>query len=142
MRRQLLILSAACALVVACQSMSSSPPLAQFWRPISEPNLLLTPDKLQSKLNFDLGQCHCGIYPANTTRDDTVDFQQDKQRLAQTSVTITPDENGQCVQKPSLVVTECMRQRGWEPTNCSGRMPTANGGSICATYTPDTGNDQ
>jgi hypothetical protein len=98
----------------------------------------MTSDKLQQKLNFDLGQCHCGIYPTNASHEDIVELQPDKQRLAATGVTITPDENGQCLQRPSLVVTECMRQRGWEPTNCSGRIPLPNGGSLCSTYTqPD-----
>jgi hypothetical protein len=133
MRRQLIVLSLVCALVAACDST----PIAQFWRPISEPNLLMTTDALQQKLEFDLRQCHCGIYPTNATRDDMINYQADKQRLASTGVTIMPDEDtGQCQQKPSLVVTECMRQRGWEPTNCSGRMPLPDGGSMCTTYTP------
>jgi hypothetical protein len=132
---RLLPLIAAVALMVACQSSGSGPEKpVHFWRPISEPNLLLAQDKLQGKLGFDLGQCHCGIYPANATRDDVIDFQKDHQRLAQTGVTVAPDEDGQCLQKPSLVVTECMRQRGWEPTNCSGRVSTPGGGSLCASY--------
>ena len=131
MRRRSVVLSFACAtLVAAC----SSSPIAQFWRPISEPNMLLPLDTLQQKLNFDLSQCHCGIYPANASHDDVVRFQPDKQRLVSTGVTVTPDEKGQCLQQPSLVVTECMRQRGWEPTNCSGRMPLPGGGSLCAAY--------
>ena len=135
MRRRLVILSLACALVVGC---SSTPAVTQFWRPVSEPNLLMTSDALQQKLEFDLRQCHCGIYPTNATRDDMIHMQADKQRLAATGVTIIPDEEGQCSQKPSLVVTECMRQRGWEPTNCSGRMPLPNGGSLCAAYAPQS----
>jgi hypothetical protein len=91
-------------------------------------------DQLQQKLQFDLGQCHCGIYPTNATHDDMVQYQPDKQRLAQTGVTIVPNKDGQCLQKPSLVVTECMRERGWEPTNCSGRMPLPGGGSLCTAY--------
>jgi len=130
MRRPLVILCAACAVFAAC----STPPIGRFWRPISEPNMLLPLDKLQQKLVFDLGQCNCGIYPANATHDDIVRFQPDKQRLAATSVTVTPDEKGECVQQPSLVVTECMRHRGWEPTNCTGRMPLPGGGSLCAAY--------
>lgn len=130
MRLRLVVLSLACAaLVSAC-----STPVAQFWRPVSEPNVLLASDNLQQKLAFDLGQCHCGIYPSNAAHDDMVAYQADKQRLAATGVTVIPDEEGQCTQKPSLVVTECMRQRGWEPTNCSGRMPLPYGGSLCATY--------
>jgi hypothetical protein len=108
--------------------------IAQFWRPISEPNILMPTDRLQTKLSFDLNQCHCGSYPANATHTDIVEFQPDRQRLAETGVTITPDQQGQCIQQPSLVVTECMRMRGWEPTNCSGRMPLPGGGSLCAAY--------
>ena len=111
--------------------------LAQFWRPISEPNMFLPIGKEQIKLDFDLGQCRCGIYPANAAHEDIVQFQPDKQRLAQTGVTVTPDDAGECMVRPSLVVTECMRQRGWEPTNCSGRMPWASGGALCAGYVLD-----
>lgn len=132
MRGRLIALSLFCAFLGACDTTSSA--VTQFWRPISEPNLLMPSDALQQKLGFDLSQCHCGVYPANATHDDMIAYQADKQRLAETSVTITPDENGQCLQTPSLVVTECMRQRGWEPTNCSGRVPVPNGGSLCAAY--------
>ena len=140
MRYCLVSLSLACTiLIVACSSItpslsSSSSPTTQFWRPISAPNVLMQSDKLQQKLDFDLSQCHCGIFPANTAHDDAVKFQADKQRLAQTSVTVMPDEEGTCAQKPALVVTECMRSRGWEPTNCSGRTPLPSGGSLCAPY--------
>jgi len=133
MRRQLAALALVCAFLAACESYSSSPTV-RFWRPISEPNILMTSDKLQQKIDFDLGQCHCGVYPMNATHSDMVGLQPDKQRLVETGVTVVPNEDGQCLQKPSLVVTECMRQRGWEPTNCSGRLPTANGGSLCAAY--------
>jgi hypothetical protein len=132
MRGQLVALSFACVLVAACGSFYS--PVSQFWRPISEPNLLMASDAVQRKLDFDLSQCHCGIYPANATHDDIVQFQPDRQRLAETGVTVTPNEDGQCLAQPSLVVTECMRERGWEPTNCSGRMPMPNGGSLCSAY--------
>jgi hypothetical protein len=131
---------AGAVLLTACSSFSSSstPTYSsedvQFWRPISEPNALMASDALQKKLGFDMSQCHCGIFPANTTRSDAVKFQKDKQRYAQTSVTVTPDEEGKCQQKPALIVTECMRSRGWEPTNCSGRMPLPGGGSLCAAY--------
>ena len=142
MRCRFFILSLACAVLAAACSTSStsstyapSPGAVQFWRPISEPNVLLQSEALQQKLDFDLSQCHCGIFPVNAAHDDTVKYQADKQRLAQTSMTVTPDEEGKCQQKPALVVTECMRHRGWEPTNCSGRMPLPNGGSLCSTYT-------
>jgi hypothetical protein len=144
MRYRLVALSLACAVfVTACSSSPKTidPSAVQFWRPISEPNILMHAGELQQKLEFDLSQCHCGIYPANSTRDETIKFQSDEQRLAQTSVTITPDEEGDCHQQPSLVVTECMRRRGWEPTQCSGRMPLPNGGSICGSYTPPSVED-
>ncbi|MFA5040378.1 MAG: hypothetical protein WC464_01930 [Bdellovibrionales bacterium] len=139
MRYSRTLLPLACAaLVSACSAMtssiSSSSDTVQFWRPISEPNSLMKSDKLQSKLNFDLSQCRCGVFPTNTAHDDAVKFQADKQRLAQTSMTVMQDEEENCAQKPSLVVTECMRYRGWEPTNCSGRMPIPGGGAICAAY--------
>jgi hypothetical protein len=111
--------------------------IAQFWRPISEPNLLMPTKKLQTKLDFDLSQCRCGIYPTNVTHQEIVDFQPDQQRLSETGVVVTPDDSGQCMVRPSLVITECMRHRGWEPTNCSGRMPLPEGGSLCAGYIPD-----
>lgn len=137
MRRRYLALSLVCVVtaLAACQTSSNNGShIAQYWRPISEPNLLMASDTLQKKLDFDLSQCHCGIYPANASHDDIVNFSPDQQRLAQTGVTVTPNDDGQCLQKPSLVVTECMRQRGWEPTNCSGRMPMPGGGALCATY--------
>lgn len=108
--------------------------VAQFWRPISEPNLQMPLDKAQRKLTFDLSQCHCGIYPTNTPRDEGIGFQEDKQRLAETGLTVATDQDNQCVQQPSLIVSECMRQRGWEETHCSGRMPLAGGGSLCSAY--------
>ncbi len=130
MRRSLILLSLSCMLLAGCEE----GPLVQFWRPISEPNLLMESVSLQNKLDFDLSQCHCGIYPTNAVHSEIVMFQPDQQRLAETSITVTPDEHGQCLQQPSLVVTECMRHRGWEPTNCSGRMPLPGGGSLCAGY--------
>ncbi|MDP9126669.1 MAG: hypothetical protein M3N08_00210 [Pseudomonadota bacterium] len=119
-------------------NVSGSSNTAEFWRPISEPNILMPQDQAQKKLDFDVSQCHCGIYPANMMHSDAVGFSPDRQQLAATSMTIAPDENGQCLQQPSLVVTECMRGRGWETTNCSGRMPLPGGGSLCTAYkTPD-----
>ncbi len=64
---------------------------------------------------------------------DLVAFEPDKERYAETSVTRTAKEkDGECIQRPSLVVSECMRARGWEVTKCSGRMPLASGGALCA----------
>ncbi|NTU77345.1 MAG: hypothetical protein HGA90_05980 [Alphaproteobacteria bacterium] len=113
--------------LVACSSY-----VAEFWRPISEPNLLLPLEKAQLKLDFDLSQCKCAVYPTNVPQPDQISFQTDKQRLVQTGVTVTSD-GGDCVLRPSLVVQECMRARGWEITKCSGRMPMPGGGALCAT---------
>lgn len=131
MLRRLLPALGLCLVIVAC---SNDTNIAQFWRPISEPNLLMPLEKGQRKLDFDLSQCKCGIYPENMSHSDIVEFQPDNQRLAETSVVVTPDKHGSCVAQPSLVVSECMRGRGWEITNCSGRMPLAGGGSLCTNY--------
>ena len=120
--------------VLALAACSESNHIAQFWRPISEPNVEMPMSKAQKKLEFDLSQCHCGIYPTNVAHNEAYEFQRDKQQLVATGVTVTPSRSGECVVQPSLVVTECMRQRGWEPTNCSGRMPLADGGSLCTAY--------
>ena len=151
MRRSLTTLctvAVAAMLVTACESdnaleesnnstIGSGP--VQFWRPISEPNILMPPNKLQQKLNFDLSQCNCSVFPTNIPRDTSIQFQKDKQRLAQTSATLVMDEEKEaCTHSPALVVTECMRYRGWEPTTCSGRMPAAGGGSLCGTYSLET----
>ena len=126
MRRSLLGLVAVIALAACTSSM------AEFWRPISEPNTLLPIEKAQMKLDFDLSQCHCGIYPENAIQPDLVNFQPDKQRYTETSITRTMNGSNECQQRPSLVVAECMRARGWEVTKCSGRMPLAGGGALCA----------
>jgi hypothetical protein len=106
--------------------------VAEFWRPVSEPNLLLSLDKAQMKLDFDLSQCRCGIYPTNVPQPDLRAFNPDQRRYIETSVTRTSEKGESCSQKPSLVVAECMRARGWEVTQCSGRMPVAGGGALCA----------
>lgn len=108
--------------------------VAEFWRPISAPNINMPLAKAQKKLDFDISQCGCGIYPANAPHTEIVEFQADKQRLAETGATEAADEDGGCMQRPSLVVAECMRARGWEVTNCSGRMPVGGGGSLCTAY--------
>jgi hypothetical protein len=123
--------------IVALAVMGCTDHIAEFWRPISEPNLLMSFDKAQKKLDFDLSQCKCGIFPTNISHNDAVSFQPDKQQLAATGVTVTADDNGQCMERPSLEVSECMRARGWEVTNCSGRMPLPGGGSLCASYKLD-----
>jgi hypothetical protein len=123
--------------LVACSTFSSTH-VNQFWRPISAANIEMSIDQEQKKLDFDTSQCKCGIYPNNVTQTELSQFQPDKQRLAETSMTITPNDKGQCMEQPSLVVSECMRARGWEPTTCSGRMPLAGGGALCAAYETDS----
>ncbi len=105
--------------------------IAEFWRPISEPNLQMPLEKAQIKLDFDLSQCRCGIFPSNVLQPDQVAWQPDQQRMVETGVNITADDHGDCMLRPSLVVAECMRSRGWEITKCSGRMPLAGGGALC-----------
>jgi hypothetical protein len=127
-----------CVVLLAVAACTHDPQnVAQFWRPISEPNIQLPLGKAQNKLDYDLSQCRCGIYPTNVPQADISTFDPGKQRLAETSETVTPDDQGQCVTRPSLVVSECMRSRGWEVTNCFGRMPLPGGGSLCAAYVPD-----
>lgn len=133
MRRSFL----ACLLALATLTACASHNIAEFWRPISEPNIQMPLEKGQVKLDFDLSQCRCGIFPSNVTQSEQIEFQADKQRLAQTAVTVTSEDHGDCMQRPSLVVTECMRSRGWEITKCSGRMPLAGGGALCAGYAVD-----
>jgi hypothetical protein len=116
-------------LLAACES----PNIAQFWRPIADPNIHMNMEDAQIKLEYDLSQCNCGIYPRTVPRSVMAAIDMDRQRLNQTGVT-TDEVRGQCVQKPSLIVGECMRSRGWEVTNCSGRMPVAGGGAVCAGY--------
>lgn len=108
--------------------------VAEFWRPVSEPNIQMPLEKAQKKLQYDISQCNCGIYPANIAHTEMTDFQADQQRLAETGATESTGANGDCMQRPSLVVAECMRGRGWEVTNCSGRMPVGGGGSLCTAY--------
>jgi hypothetical protein len=107
--------------------------IAEFWRPISEPNILLPLEKAQMKLEFDLSQCNCGIFPRNVPQSTMAEFQPDQQRMVETGAFAT-EKSGQCLTQPSLVVAECMRARGWETTQCSGRMPVAGGGAVCAAY--------
>jgi len=110
---------------------------AEFWRPVSEPNILLPLEKAQMKLDFDLAQCNCAVYPSNVPQPDLVQFQPEKQRYVETGIVRTVKGDGSCMQRPSLVVAECMRARGWEVTSCSGRMPLAGGGALCAAATSD-----
>jgi hypothetical protein len=118
-------------LLTACETPQQT---AQFWRPIANPNIALNLNDAQVKLEYDLSQCHCGIFPRTVPQSVKSIVTTDRQRLNQTSVNAVDVGDGQCVEKPSLVVGECMRARGWEVTNCSGRMPVAGGGAVCAGY--------
>lgn len=124
-------LFAALFLLAACESAN----IAQFWRPISEPNISMTLDDAQLKLNYDLSQCNCSVFPVNMPHSVQSKVEVGKQRLNETAV-VDDEVKGQCVRKPSLIVAECMRARGWETTNCSGRMPVAGGAAVCAGYAP------
>lgn len=128
MSRLLIVMTAFLALT-ACQPRN----VAEFWRPISEPNIQLPLDRAQLKLDYDLSQCNCGIFPRNIPLPLQAQFDADKQRLVETGVTAV-ETQGQCMRQPSLIVAECMRARGWEVTRCSGRMPTAGAGAVCAQY--------
>ncbi|HAX91451.1 MAG TPA: hypothetical protein DCY07_04490 [Rhodospirillaceae bacterium] len=108
---------------------------AEFWRPISEPNVLMPLEKAQMKLDFDLSQCNCGIFPSNVPQPDLVEFQVGQQRHAQTGYFRSAGDERGCSEQPSVIVSECMRSRGWELTTCSGRIPLASGGAICAAAT-------
>jgi hypothetical protein len=127
MSRKSLVLTLGLLALTSCGS-----DIAEFWRPISEPNLQMPLDRAQKKLEFDLGQCHCGIYPSNTPQSDLIGFQPDEQRMVATGIFGTRDDSRNCVQRPSLVVAECMRARGWEVTKCTGRMKAGQGSAICA----------
>ncbi|MEJ0061759.1 MAG: hypothetical protein WDO70_00775 [Alphaproteobacteria bacterium] len=123
---------AAVLLLAACESHN----IAQFWRPISQPNIMMPLDQAQIKLEYDLSQCSCGIYPRNIPRSVQSQIDLDKQRLNETGVSTSVEVRGECIRKPSLVVAECMRGRGWETTNCSGRVSVSGGAAVCATYEP------
>lgn len=145
MRRQTLIGLAGLFIIAAlagCNGYFGTSNIAEFWRPISEPNVQMPLEKAQVKLNFDLSQCRCGIYPTNITQAEQTEFMPDRQRLNQTSVTVTSEDHAECLLRPSLVVTECMRARGWEVTKCSGRMPLAGGGALCSGYAIEESDDE
>lgn len=108
--------------------------VAQFWRPISQPNILLPLDKAQEKLEYDLLQCTCGNLPKHIPMPTLTQYEPDQQRLLETQ-SVVQEEKESCVRKPSLAMGECMRTRGWEVTQCSGRMPVAGNGAVCTAYT-------
>ncbi|MGE3770889.1 MAG: hypothetical protein AB7G06_08080 [Bdellovibrionales bacterium] len=92
-----------------------------YWRPISAPNVMMPAQEAQGKLEFDVGQCQCGIFPKNVATPVMMQYMPDQQRMVQTS------KMGKCGQHTTGVLSECMRARGWEPTLCSGRLPTETG---------------
>ncbi len=133
-------LCAVLILLAACSSSNDSGKhpqgsIAQFWRPISEPNIGMPLNESQVKLQYDISQCSCGIGPVNIPRSVQANIDLDRQRLNETAV-LGEEVERQCQRRPSYVVGECMRARGWEVTNCSGRMPVAGGAAVCAGYSP------
>ena len=104
--------------------------VADYWRPISWPNVTLAPDKAQLKLNYDLQQCQCANFPRNLPTPVNVEFNPDIARLTETGVT-NQDTGQGCASQPGLVLTECMRARGWEKTDCAGRPNPPAGTQLC-----------
>lgn len=96
-----------------------------YWRPISAPNVLLSVDEAQAKLEFDLSQCVCGVMPRNIPTPVMMQYNPDQVRMMETS------RGGNCEHPNQYVLAECMRARGWEPTLCAGRLPTGSGGAFC-----------
>lgn len=135
MHRSLLSLLAVVAFALtltACESSPTTYPVVlNFWRPISNPTLLMQPQLAQSKLDYDLAQCKCSNYPINVPHQQLPLIAPDLGRLAETSAIKVDGPYDSCVTSPGAVLMECMRARGWEPTSCSGRMQTA-GGTACA----------
>lgn len=106
------------------------PVVLNYWRAISNPNVLLTMEQAQNKLSYDLAQCKCSNFPLNVPHNETALYAPDIGRLAETAAT-KADRAGGCSTSPDAVLIECMRTRGWEPTACSGRIATV-GGTQCA----------
>jgi hypothetical protein len=106
------------------------PALLSYWRPISNPNVNLGSTQAAQKLNFDLAQCRCNNYPVHVPHQEMGQMMPDVSRLAETSATKI-DAGVGCSTSSNAVLIECMRWRGWEPSQCSGRMNTP-GGTQCA----------
>lgn len=130
-----ILLLLAGAFLAACaddtQSPDPFPVILQYWRPIANPNLMMDSSLAQRKVNYDLAQCRCSNYPKNVPHNEMALIAPDEGRLAETSATDIDSIYNTCITSPNAVVVECMRTRGWEPTSCSGRLPTA-GGTQCA----------
>jgi hypothetical protein len=105
-----------------CPSLTDLAVTANYWRPISAPNLMMPALEAQGKLEFDLSQCQCANFPKNIATPVMMQYQPDQQRMVQTS------RGGSCGTATAGVLSECMRARGWEPTICSGRLPPEDGG--------------
>jgi hypothetical protein len=101
-----------------------------YWRPIADPNLFMPQPQAQTKLNYDLSQCRCSNFPQNYPHAESAQIMPDLGRLAETSDTKVDTPMG-CSTAPVGVVFECMRARGWEPSNCGGRYD-GPGGTSCA----------
>ncbi len=117
-------------LLAACQDKPVSYSVLNYWRPIANPNVLMDQSHAQAKLEYDLAQCKCSNYPINVPHHEMAQIVPDQGRMMETAA-IKMDNNGACISTPTGVLIECMRQRGWEPTACSGRLETA-GGTQCA----------
>lgn len=138
-------LSALCAmlllsLVVACSDDENEqpppnpyPPSVSYWRPISDPNLFMPQPQAQTKLDYDLAQCRCSNFPANYPHAESAQIAPDLGRLAETQATKVDTAAGGtgCNTTSEGVLLECMRARGWEPSQCGGRYDSP-GGVSCA----------
>lgn len=131
--KQFALLCVAALMLAACSN-SYSERVAEFWRPISEPNTRLPLNDAQLKLEYDLSQCNCANFPKTMPKNLAMQFEPADQRMIETGLTTTLNDKAQCVREPGYVMTECMRARGWEITKCSGRMPVASGGAVCSAY--------
>jgi len=108
-----------------CPSLTDLSVKANYWRPVSAPNVLMPAQEAQGKLEYDLSQCRCANFPKNIATPVLMQYQPDQQRMAQTS------RGGGCGTATGGVLSECMRARGWEPTICSGRLSPESGDSYC-----------
>jgi hypothetical protein len=106
------------------------PTVLDYWRPISDPNVFMAQPNAQIKLNYDLAQCRCSNFPQDYPHYAAAQVAPDLGRLAETSADRVDSATG-CKTTPQGVLLECMRARGWEPTECSGRLATP-GGTTCA----------
>ncbi len=129
-RQRIMLVVASLLLALGVAACSTPDVVADYWRPISWPNIDMRPDEQQLKLNYDIQLCQCSNFPRNLPQPLAVKFNPDIQRLIETGPTAGDSGQG-CVTQPGLVLTECMRARGWEKTDCLGRMPPPGGSQLC-----------